>query len=41
MARLGGLAGEVLAATPAFVVRVLGAAGASGPPTPFPPGLYG
>jgi hypothetical protein len=39
--RLSGLAGEVLAATPAFVVRVLGASEPSGPPMPFPPGLYG
>ncbi len=39
--RLGGLAGDVLAATPAFVVRVMGSSEPSGPPTPFPPGLYG
>jgi hypothetical protein len=39
--RLSALAGDVLAVTPAFVVRVMGASEPSGPPTPFPPGLYG
>lgn len=38
---LDGLAADVLAATPAFVIRAMGAAAPTAPPQTFPPGLYG
>jgi hypothetical protein len=39
--RLDRLAADVLAATPAFVMRAMGSAAPDSPPEPFPPGLYG
>ncbi|MEP7021310.1 MAG: hypothetical protein ABI808_11705 [Pseudonocardiales bacterium] len=38
---LNWLAAEVLAVTPAFVTRVIAAAGPTVTPQTFPPGLYG
>jgi hypothetical protein len=39
--RLNDLAADVLAATPAFLTRPMGSSVPTGPPKPFPPGLYG